>query len=374
MIRWTFLILFLFAAATIIACGKDNSPSDATATQSGAEKTITGLSPEQAAKVVAKVGDQKITVGDVTEQINRLSPYIKRRWATPEKRKELLQKLIQIELLSQEAISQGLDNSPEVQRAVKQVMVRLLVKNDLQKELFPTSVDEQILKKEYETNWLKYHTAAQHRMSQIVVHTEAEAKQHMKEILAAPSPRGIFRDLARSVSIDEESRSHAGDIGYITNPADIAKSAKNGENRAFVQTEGVGDQIAKAAWTLKQPNEIYPTPIKTDQGYHILMLTTVRPELNRSFNSVKRLIESRLLRGIKKEKMDFFVATLKKKSNVKIYKENLEKVQLDLDPKDNEALHPDTDTLSNESDTTSLDAPTQTATAVKNPEKSNHLK
>ncbi|MBN2717532.1 MAG: peptidylprolyl isomerase [Deltaproteobacteria bacterium] len=289
-----------------------------------------GLTAEQAAKVVAKVGDQTITVGDVTEQINRLSPYIKRRWATPEKRREFLQKLIQIELLSQEAMRNGLDNSPEVQRAVKQVMVRLMVKNDLENGLFPTTADEQLLKNAYEADWLKYHSPAQYRVSQIVVATEAEARQLLTDLQSAPAIRDRFRELAKTVSIDSDSRNRAGDIGYVTNPRDIAESKKNGGDHVYQQTPGVADAVAEAVWTLSKPNELYPSPVQTDVGYHVLMLSSVKPALNRSFNSVKRLLENQVLREIKRQKMDAFVASLRKKAKVKIYRENLDKVKLAL--------------------------------------------
>jgi peptidyl-prolyl cis-trans isomerase C len=330
------LILVLGGAVGVCACGKRASEKTEEETSTRRDDLINGLTPAQAAKVVAKVGEQTITVGDVTEQINRLSPYIKRRWATPEKRKEFLQKLIQIELLSQEAIRNGLDKSPEVQRAVKQVMVRLMVKNDLENELFPTSVDEDRLKAEYEKEWLKYHNPAQHRMVQIVVETEEEANRLLEELKASPAPRERFRELARTVSIDEDSKSRAGDIGYVSNPDDIAASQKNEPAHRFSQTPGVSEAIARAAWTLKKTNDLYPEPVHTAQGFHLLMLSTVKPALNRSFNSVKRLIENRVLREMRRVKMDEFVAELREKADVKIYRENLDKVNLAL-PREGEA-------------------------------------
>jgi peptidyl-prolyl cis-trans isomerase C len=329
---WKLLVLFLIVggAAAVCACGDRVKAKTDKETSKPREELVNGLTSEQATKVVARVGEQNITVGDVTEQINRLSPYIKRRWATPEKRKEFLQKLIQIELLSQEAIREGLDKSPEVQRAVKQVMVRLMVKNDLENELFPTSVDEDRLKAEYDKEWQKYHSPAQHRMVQIVVETAEEADRLLEELKASPSPRERFRELARTVSIDEESRVRAGDIGYISNPEDIAASQKGDKAHWFSQTPGISEAVARASWTLKKANDLYPQPVRTDRGYHLLMLSTVKPALNRSFNSVKRLIENQVLREMRRVKMDEFVATLRAKADVKIYPENFDKVKLAL--------------------------------------------
>ena len=158
------IIASLALAFGVVGCGDDKANGDEPGEEANPEEKPLaedlGLTPAQAAKVVAKVGEREITVGEVTEQINRLSPYIRRRWAAPEKRKEFLQKLIRVELLSQEAERQGLAEDPEVQRTVKQVMIRLMVKNDLEKDVLPSSIDEAKLKSEYEKEHEKYHRPA----------------------------------------------------------------------------------------------------------------------------------------------------------------------------------------------------------------------
>ena len=79
---------------------------------------------------------------------------------------------------------------------------------------------------------------------------------------------------------------------------------------------------------LEKEYDVTPAPVKTEKGYHVIMLSIVKPPMNRSFNSVKKLLENRLLRKIRREKMDEFVDGLRKEADVKIYKENLAKVQV----------------------------------------------
>ena len=282
------------------------------------DETPKGLTPQQAAKVVAKVGDRTITVGEVTEQINRLSPYIRRRWAAPEKRREFLQKLIRVELLSQEAERLGLDDSPEVQRTVKQVMIRLLIKNDLEKEILPSSIEEKALREEYEKDHDKYHRPAQIRASQIVVAEEKKALEIIADLKANKEDRKYFRAKAASLSIDEDSKARGGDMGYFSKP----EESRDDEPK-------IPKEVAEAAWKIKKIGDLAPKPIKTQAGYHVVKLVNRKPEMSRSFESVKRLLENRVLREIRREGMQKFVDKLKSEAKIEIFENNLAKIEID---------------------------------------------
>jgi hypothetical protein len=54
-------------------------------------------------------------------------------------------------------------------------------------------------------------------------------------------------------------------------------------------------------------------------------LTNKRPELNRTFDSVKKMIEGRLIREKRKEALDKFIADLKARSKIEIFEDNLAK-------------------------------------------------
>ncbi len=317
---WLFLLVI---GQVVVGCkdkgeGEETSTDGAEASAGIDEELPEGLTPEQAAKVVAKVGDRTITVGDVTKQINRLSPYIRRRWAAPEKRKEFLDKLIRVELLSQEAERQGLGDDPEVQRTVKQVMIRLLVKNDLENELLPTEIDEATLKAEYEKEHDKYHRPAQVRASQIVVKSKPEAVKLLADLKAHAKDARYFRQKAREVSVEEKTGKRGGDLGYFSKP---------GEKRE--DEPEVAQAVVEAVWKLENIGDMADAPVQSDAGWHIVKLTNKRPEMNRSFESVKRIIENRLLRDKRRETMDAFVKGLRDKAAVEVFDENLAKLEVD---------------------------------------------
>ena len=314
----------IFLAFVLMLAGGCKTPADkaekpAPSTSEEDEgDTKTGLTPEQAAKVVAKVGEETITVGDITEQINRLSPYIRRRWSAPEKRKEFLDNLIRVELLSQEAENQGLGkDSAEIDRVVNQVMIRLMIKNDLEKEIIPSSIEESVLKKTYEEEKDKYQRPPQVRASHIVVKTQAEAEKLIADLEKNKNDNRYFREQAKKLSIDPATKEKGGDLGYFSE--DGSKSQEG---------EKIDQTVAEAAWALKNVGDITETPVQSDTGFHVVKMTNKRPKLDRSFESVKRMIESRLLRQKRKESLDKFVEKLRAKADIQLFEENLEKVEV----------------------------------------------
>lgn len=327
------LLPFVLLCAAPFGCGPktgSEKQTDQKAEEETPKSTLPeGLTAEEAAKVVAKVGERTITVGDVTRQINRLSPYIRRRWAAPEKRKEFLDKLIRVELLSQEAERLGLADDPEVQRTVKQVMVRLMIKNDLEKELFPNQVDEKILKEEYDKEKDKYYRPAQVRASQIVLKNRAEAEKLLAELQKKAADARLFRQKARELSIDKTTGERGGDIGYFSQP---------GQRRD--DEPEVPKAVAEAAFAISNSGDLAKEIIQTDQGFHIVKLTNKRAEMNRSFESVKRMIENRLLRDKRREAMDEFIEGLRKNSKIELFEQNMAKLNFKEVPGEQPAAPP----------------------------------
>jgi peptidyl-prolyl cis-trans isomerase C len=312
---------FTFSFIFLIGCGEKSGDQGAqddgeTRSDRSKEEFPDGLTPEQASKVVAKVGENSITVGDVTRHINRLHPYIRRRWAAPEKRKEFLEKLVRVEILSQEAERLGLADDPEVQRTVKQVMIRLMIKDDLEKEIFPEKIDEEILEAKYGEDIDKYHRPAQVRLSHIVLKTQPAAEKLLTDLQKKAKDARYFRKKAREFSIDEKSKERGGDVGYVS------KSNERRDGEADIPAA-----VVEAAWKQKKNGDVAAGVVKSDKGFHIVKLTNKRPEMKRSFESVKRMIESRLLREKRGEAMDEFIEDLKSKAKIEIFEANLEKLQ-----------------------------------------------
>src|SRR5512137_2955175 len=70
--------------------------------RTGAGEPAQAKSPDSD-KPVATIGDTKITVGMLEEELNRQNPYLRMRFASPERRKEFLKNMVRFEVLAQEA-------------------------------------------------------------------------------------------------------------------------------------------------------------------------------------------------------------------------------------------------------------------------------
>ena len=318
------LFVGFIAAMVVFGCkGKDDKAANTEKKQSEENAASpSGLTPEQAALVAAKVGDRNITVGDITEQINKLSPYIRRRWAAPEKRREFLDNLIRVELLSQEAERRGVGKgNPEVERVVDQVMVRLMIKKDLEKDLIPTSIEDSVLKAEYEREKDKYHRPAQIRASHILVKTKAEADKLLADLKDHSADSRYYREAVKANTLDDASKTSGGDLGYFS------ESGEKGDGEPVLDPA-----LAAAAWKLEKVGDFVSEPVQTDAGFHIVKLTNRRAKLDRSFESVKRMIENRLLRDKRKETMDKFVEDLRAKATVEINEDVLADMKIPQDP------------------------------------------
>ena len=107
----------------LLALGCDNkSTKGAAASTSASAQQPAGITPELAARVVAKVGNHEITLGEYAATLQRMDPFERLRYQSPDRRKQLLDELIDLELLAEEARRRGLDKQPESQERVRQML------------------------------------------------------------------------------------------------------------------------------------------------------------------------------------------------------------------------------------------------------------
>jgi peptidyl-prolyl cis-trans isomerase C len=265
-------------------------------------------------QIVAKVDDTVISVADVQERINKQSPFVRARYTNADRKKEFLDGLIKFEVMASEAERLGYDKDPEVQRVMKQQMISKFMQKDFESKLKVEDVPEADVEKYYNDHPTEFHQKDEVRVSEILVKDKSKADHAYAEARALPkNPANVmdqkgFRDLVTKYSEDEEAKPRGGDLSFFA--ADSA-----------VYPKGVVD----AALKLKEIGDVAP-PIKTDKGWAIIRLTQKRPGFSRPLPEVKHQIQQRLFRDLRAKAMEAFVADLKKKSNIEIHEENLNKV------------------------------------------------
>jgi peptidyl-prolyl cis-trans isomerase C len=113
-----------------------------------------GTASYAAEKVVAEVDGRKITEGDIKEFIQNLPPQFDAVKNEPSFKKRVRELLVNEELLYQEALKEGLDKDPEVQKEIERAKRRIMVQALLRKKikLPEVKVTEKEIKDYYEKN------------------------------------------------------------------------------------------------------------------------------------------------------------------------------------------------------------------------------
>ncbi|MFS0594702.1 peptidyl-prolyl cis-trans isomerase [Cytobacillus horneckiae] len=169
----------------------------------------------------------------------------------------------------------------------KQIENSLILEELLTKDV---SVPEEELDAYYEENISQFNIKDTYHLSQIVVKTEKEAKQTMDELKQGSS----FSALAMEKSMDSFTAVQGGNIGYV-----------NEENEEYAMLIDEAKDMKPGKWT---------NPIKTDDGFAIVMLHEHIPGETYSYKEVKNQIR----RQVAIEQMDIPVSTQPFKDEVDI--------------------------------------------------------
>ena len=186
---------------------------------------------------------------------------------TPELQNAVKEELIRREILAQEAKKKGLDKKGNIQGQVELAKQAVLIRAFLSDYVAAHPISEAQLKAEYEVIKTNLGTT-EYKARHILVADEEEAKG----IIAKLDKGEQFSKLAK-VAKDPGSKDKGGELGW---------SSPNSYVKPF------GEALAK----LKK-NEYTKTPVKSDFGYHVIMLEDSRPANPPPFEQVKQQMQQR---------------------------------------------------------------------------------
>jgi peptidyl-prolyl cis-trans isomerase C len=186
---------------------------------------------------------------------------------SPELQNAVREELIRRQLLAQEAKKQGLDKKGTVPGQVDLAKQSVLIRAYLMDYSRAHPITEDRLKAEYET--IKANIGStEYKARHILVDSEDSAKA----IIAKLDKGEKFADLAKQ-SKDPGSKDNGGELGW-NSPA------------AYVKPFG-------EALTLLKKGEYTRSPVKTDFGYHVIELEDSRAANPPSYEQVKPQLQQR---------------------------------------------------------------------------------
>jgi hypothetical protein len=272
----------VFLLTILSACHKSHQASPAPSESVSAEPGK--LTPELAKQVLAKVGDREITLGEYAETLERMDPFERLRYQSADRRKQLLNEIIQVELLAEEAKRRGLDKQPETQERLRQMLKQELLA-DLRRSLpAPGDIPDADVHAYFDTHHDEFKEPERRRVSHLVVATDAQAKRALQTALGASA--SDWGKLVADVSLDKPPKSSAptpvelaGDLG-IVGPPDHPRGAN----------PRVPEALRAAVFQIAQLGGVFGQVVPDGGKFHIVRMTGRTEARDRSFQDAERTI------------------------------------------------------------------------------------
>jgi DNA-directed RNA polymerase subunit F len=173
--------ILVIAAAALVLAGCNSKPLEQPAAKADAGPPPAGLSEEQAAKVLAKVEGRVITLGDYATALERMNEFDRLRYQAPEKRRELLNEMIDLELLAAEARRRGLDKAPETEEQIRQILRDTMLADARRSVPTPQEIPAPEVRAYYDAHRDEYREPERRRVTAIVFKDKKEAEKTLDE-------------------------------------------------------------------------------------------------------------------------------------------------------------------------------------------------
>jgi peptidyl-prolyl cis-trans isomerase C len=242
---------------------------------------------------IATVGGQKITLQDLQDRLKTYPENLQSALQQKENKVKVLDQMIDEMLLINAAKNEGYTKSSEYKTqmadAEKQLLVSMLIRDKVDSK---AAVSDDDVKQYYKTNQNQFGEQERRRVRHILVKTEKEAQDVLKQVKGNP---GKFEEMAKKHSIDPSAQS-GGDLGWFTRGQLVP-------------------EFENAAYALKRRGEISGV-VKTQFGFHVIQLvdTAIRPKL--SFDDVKGRIQQAILADKKRQLTNDMLTKLKEKNKI----------------------------------------------------------
>ncbi|OQA09658.1 MAG: Foldase protein PrsA 3 precursor [Firmicutes bacterium ADurb.Bin373] len=287
--------------------------------------------------VVAEVNGEKITMKELTMQVNELKEMYEKQGMDfsgdngadllDSLQKDVLAGMIEKKIMLQEAKNRITPEDVEekirllkeqfpseddyknfltqVKMDEKEVAHILFLQDEVTKDVAPAAEDE--IRKYYDDNPNQFSQPEQLEVRHILFfvdngttelptkHTDAEARQMAEDVIAQLNQGRDFAELAREKSEDTGTKE---DGGLYT----ATKSSTVTEFYTAASALAVGEYTAE--------------PVKTDYGYHIIKLEKVIPAQQQPFEEVKEALAAQLTDMAKQKKFNDFMQEAKDKAAI----------------------------------------------------------
>ena len=206
---------------------------------------------------------------------------------TPEARKGIIDQIALQMVVAEEAVKKGLDKTPEVIEQFDTIKQSVLANAYVEDFIKNNPVSDDMVKAEYERIKATI-TGTEYKARHILVEKESEAKDIIARLKKDPA---AFAKLAMEKSKDSGSKARGGELGWF-------------------DPKRMVPEFGTAVSTLEK-GKFTEAPVKTQYGYHVILLEDSRKIEAPPLEEVKPQISQQLLQQNVKKQLDALKATAK---------------------------------------------------------------
>jgi peptidyl-prolyl cis-trans isomerase C len=212
------------------------------------------------------------------------------REASPEARSQFLDRLVMQVMVADAAVKKGLDKQPEVADKLELTRLSILADAFVADYRKTNPISDEALKAAYD-KYAAEEAGTEYMARHILVDNEADAKAIIAKLKANPK---AFEALAKEKSMDTGSKASGGELGWFDPRGMVPEFGK-----AVVQ-------LAKGKFT--------ETPVKSQFGYHIILLEDSRPKAVLPLEQIKTQFADK----IQRDNLNKLVEEMKAKAKIVI--------------------------------------------------------
>ncbi len=257
--------------------------------------------------VVAMIGKEKITMGDIDDAIQALPKYARDLYSKPGRKLQFVQQYVNTRILYRKAQNLGFDKKPQVRKRAEAALADLVVQAFLQEEVrSKVQVSDSELKLYYQVHQTNYGEPAQVRLAHIVVGSQKLAAELIGQLKAGAD----FATLAKQHSKDSATKDSGGEIpGWI---------AQGQGTPAMPGAKGLDDAVLAL-----KPGDVAATPVKSQRGFHVVKLIQKKDARIKPLSEVRKQVEAAYRAQKEQERLGQVLKDAHKQLNVQIFLEAL---------------------------------------------------
>ncbi|HET8552502.1 MAG TPA: peptidylprolyl isomerase [Gammaproteobacteria bacterium] len=210
---------------------------------------------------------------------------------SPQIRHELLDRLIDLKVLAQQARQQGLARKPEIQTEMRLQSDSLLAKALVQQHIQQNPISDQDVQQAYQKQ-VQSMDQKEYKARHILVNDKKTAEKAIDKL------------------------NHGADFAKLAKKMSTGPSAKNGGELGWFSPSDMVKPFAEAVENLKK-GEYTRQPVKTRFGWHVILLQDVRKMPKPKLSDVKASIEQQL----RSQEVQAYVDKLRSQAKVNINKQ-----------------------------------------------------